>query len=101
TLINKKMAAANFVFRHILKGRVLSQLYGINAVIHEFNIKIDSKLNNKLIKEINFPKNAIISGVIRDGKGYVTLGNFKLKYNDTVFVFSLPQNLEEIRSLFN
>ena len=100
TLINKKMAAANFVFRHILKGKVLSKLYGINAIIQEFIIKKNSKISNKLIKEINFPKNAIISGVIRDGKGYISLGNFKLKANDTVFVFSLPQSTDEIKSFF-
>lgn len=99
-LINKKMAAANFVFRHILKGKVLSKLYGINAIIQEFIIKKKSKITNKLIKEINFPKDAIISGVIRDGKGYITLGNFKLKANDTVFVFSLPQSTNEIKSFF-
>jgi trk system potassium uptake protein TrkA len=100
TLINKKMAAANFVFRHILKGKVLSKLYGINAIIQEFIIKKNSKISNKLIKEINFPKNAIISGVIRDGKGYISLGNFKLKANDTVFVFSLPQSTDEIKTFF-
>lgn len=100
TLINKKMAAANFVFRHILKGKVLSKLYGINAIIQEFIIKKNSKISNKLIKEIIFPKNAIISGVIRDGKGYISLGNFKLKANDTVFVFSLPQSTDEIKSFF-
>ena len=100
TLINKKMAAANFVFRHIFKGKVLSKLYGINAIIQEFIIKKNSKISNKLIKEINFPKNAIISGVIRDGKGYISLGNFKLKANDTVFVFSLPQSTDEIKSFF-
>lgn len=99
-LINKKMAAANFVFRHILKGKVLSKLYGINAIIQEFIIKKKSKITNKFIKEINFPKDAIISGVIRDGKGYITLGNFKLKANDTVFVFSLPQSTNEIKSFF-
>jgi trk system potassium uptake protein TrkA len=100
TLINKKMAAANFVFRHILKVKVLSKLYGINAVIQEFTIKKNSKISNKLIKEINFPRNAIISGVIRDGKGYITLGNFKLKADDIVFVFSLPQSSNEIISFF-
>jgi trk system potassium uptake protein TrkA len=100
TLINKKMAAANFVFRHILKGKVLSKLYGIDAVIQEFIIRKNSSICNKLIKEINFPKNAIISGVIRDGKGYITLGNFKLKANDAVFVFSLPHSADEITSFF-
>lgn len=100
TLINKKMAAANFVFRHILKGRVLTQLYGINAEIQEFVVKKNSKITNKPIKELNFPENAIISGVIRDGKGYITLGSFELKADDTVFVFSMPQSTKAVISFF-
>lgn len=100
TLINKKMAAANFVFRHILKGRVLTRLYGINAEIQEFTIKKDSKIINKPIKELNFPEDALISGVIRNGKGFISLGSFELKANDTVFVFSLPHSTKEIISFF-
>lgn len=100
TLINKKMAAANFVFRHILKGRVLAQLYGIEAEIQEFIVKEDFKIINKSIKELNFPANAIISGVVREGRGYITLGNFELKANDTVFVFSLPESMKEVVSFF-
>jgi len=100
TLINKKMAAANFVFRHILKGRVLTQLYGIDAEIQEFVIQKNSRFINKTIKELNFPEYAIISGVIRNGKGYITLGSFELKANDTVFVFSMPQSTKEVISFF-
>ncbi len=100
TLINKKMAAANFIFRHILKGRVLTLLYGIDAEIQEFTLKKNSKIINKPIKELNFPENAIISGVIRNDRGYITLGNFELKAYDKVFVFSLPQSIKEVTSFF-
>ncbi|PKP33134.1 MAG: Trk system potassium transporter TrkA [Bacteroidetes bacterium HGW-Bacteroidetes-16] len=100
TLINKKMAAANFIFRNILKGRVLTQLYGIDAEIQEFILKENSKIINLPIKDLHFPKNAIISGVIRNDKGYITLGDFELKANDRVFVFSLPQSNKEVTSFF-
>ncbi|HCT84182.1 MAG: hypothetical protein A2X11_12995 [Bacteroidetes bacterium GWE2_42_24] len=100
TLINKKMAAANFVFRHILKDRVLTQLYGVNAKIQEFVVRKNSRIIDIPIKKLNFPKEAIISGVIRDGKGYITLGNFELKADDTVFVFSMPQSIKNVISFF-
>lgn len=99
-LINKKMAAANFVFRHILKGKVLAQLYGNNTEIQEFVVHKNSKIINIPIKELNFPENAIISGVIRKGKGYITLGNFELKPDDRVFVFSMPQSTKEVVAFF-
>ncbi|MFA5433058.1 MAG: Trk system potassium transporter TrkA [Candidatus Paceibacterota bacterium] len=100
TLINKKMAAANFIFRHILKGSILTQLYGIDAEIQEFIVKENSKIINKPIKDLNFPKNAIISGIIRKGRGYITLGSFKIEANDTVFVFSLPESTKEVIAFF-
>jgi len=100
TLINKKMAAANFIFRHILKGRVLAQLYGVDAEIQEFIVKKDSKISHKPIKELNFPENAIISGVIRNDRGYITLGDFELMADDKVFVFSLPQSYVNVISFF-
>lgn len=100
TLINKKMAAANFIFRNILKGRVLTHLYGVDAEILEFIVKKNSKITNKPIKELNFPKDAIISGVIRNDKGYITLGDFQLKADDKVFVFSLPQSSKKVISFF-
>lgn len=100
TLINKKMAAANFIFRNILKGRVLTHLYGVDAEILEFIVKKKSKITNKPIKGLNFPKDAIISGVIRNDKGYITLGDFQLKTDDKVFVFSLPQSSKKVISFF-
>jgi len=100
TLINKKMAAANFIFRHILKERVLTQLYGVDAVIQQFVVKKNSKIINKPIKELNFPEDALISGVIRNGNGFITLGNFQLMADDEVFVFSLPQSNKKVISFF-
>lgn len=100
TLINKKMAAANFIFRHILKGRILTQLYGIDAEIQEFIIKPNSQIINKQIKDLNFPENAIIGGVIRNDKGFITLGDFKLKAGDKVYVFTLPESSRNVISFF-
>lgn len=101
TLINKKMAAANFILRYIIKGRVLAHLYGVDAKIQEFIVKRNSKITGKPINELNFPENAIISGVIRKGKGHITLGNFQLLADDKVFVFSLPQCSINVESFFN
>jgi trk system potassium uptake protein TrkA len=100
TLINKKMAAANFIFRYIIKGRVLTHLYGVDAKIQEFVVKKNSRITHKPINELNFPENAIISGAVRNGDGYITLGNFQLMAEDTVYVFSLPQSSSKVNSFF-
>ena len=101
TLINKKMAAANYIFRYIIKGRFLTHLYGVNARIQEFIVKQDSKAANKPIRELNFPENNVISGAVRNGAGYITLGDFQLQAEDKVYVFSLPGSSPDISSFFN
>jgi trk system potassium uptake protein TrkA len=101
TFINKKMAAANFIFRYIIKGRVLSHLYGVDATIHEFVVNQNSRVTQIPINELHFPENAIICGVVRDDKGYIPLGNFQIKPEDMVYVFSLPQNHKDLKGLFN
>lgn len=100
TLINKKLAAANFIFKNIKKGNVFSHLYGIDAEIMEFTVKKNSKISQKPIMELNLPENAVISGVIRKDKGYITLGDFQLKPNDKVMVFALQKSIKKVEACF-
>lgn len=100
SLINKKLAAANFIFRNIHKGHVFSHLYGVDAEIQEFVIEKNAKIANRPIKDLNFPKNAIMSGLIRNDVGIITLGNNHLQAGDKVFVFSLPENSQAVSSFF-
>jgi len=102
TLINKKLLAANNIFRYIRRGEVLAltRLNNLNAEILEFEVKATSAVNNELIKELDFPREAIIGGVIRDGKGVIALGDFKISERDKVVVCSLPKAIPRIEKLF-
>lgn len=100
TLINKKLAAANFIFRSISKIQVLAHLYGVDAKIHEFVIEQDSRLKGILIKNLKLPDGIIISGAIRANKGLITLGNFTFEEGDKVFVFSTNKNSSVVHSFF-
>ncbi len=102
TLINKKLMAANHIFRHIRKGEVvaLTRLNNLNAEILEFIVKPTSQLRGKIIREIDFPRSAIIGGVVRDGKGIIALGHFEIKAGDRVVVCCLPQSIARIEKMF-
>ena len=102
TLINKKLLAANNIFRYIRKGEVIAmtKLNNMNAELLEFRVKATSKVCNKLIKDIEFPRSAIIGGVIRDGEGLIALGDFEILKDDLVVVCSLPQSLSQVEKLF-
>ena len=102
TLVNKKLIAANTIFRYIRKGDVVAvtQLNNLNAELLEFVVKGNTNICNKYIKDINFPRSAIIGGVIRGEKGLIALGDFKIQANDKVVVCCLPRAISKVENLF-
>jgi trk system potassium uptake protein TrkA len=102
TLINKKLLAANNIFRHIRKGEVvaLMRLNNINSEILEFVVKPTSKVTGKIIRNLDFPRAATIGGVVRDGKGIIALGGFEIQAGDRVVVCCLPEAIAKIERLF-
>ena len=102
TLINKKLLAANEIFRFIRKGNILelNKLNNMNAEVLEFLVSSNSKVIGKKIKDINFPRSAIIGGVIRDDKGLIALGDFQIKEGDKVLICSLYEGIGKVEKLF-
>lgn len=102
TLINKKLLAANNIFRYIRKGEVvaLTKLNNMNAEILEFIVNPGSKITGKLIKDLEFPRSAIIGGVIRNDEGLIALGDFEIKVGDKVVVCSLPRSIKKVEKMF-
>lgn len=100
TLINKKLAAANFIFRTISKGGVFSHLHGVDAEVQEFILSEKSKIIHKPLRKLQLPDNALIGGVIRGSKGMMVNNDFMLESGDKVFVFSLPENHKRVNTFF-
>jgi len=102
TLINKKLLAADAISKHVHKAEIvaISQLDNMDAELLEFVVKEDSKVCNKEIKQLDFPRCAIIAGIIRDGKGYIVLGDFKILTNDRIVVCCLNDSIHKVEKLF-
>jgi len=102
TLINKKLLAANNIFRHIRKGEVvaLMRLNNLNAEILEFVVKTTSRVTGSIIRELDFPRTATIGGVVRDETGIIALGDFLIRAGDRVVVCCLPDAIPKIEKLF-
>ena len=102
TIINKKIIAADNIFKFVRKGNVSSvaNLHGTNAEIIEFVVKANTKITKKSINKLNFPPNSNIAGVIRDGIPIIPFGDFQLMENDKTIVFSLTESIKEIEKFF-
>lgn len=103
SLINKKLLAANTIFRYVRRGKVvaMTKLANMNAELLEFMVSPHARVANRLIKDLNFPDGAIIGGVIREGRGIIALGDFRIEVGDRVVVCCLPRALDRIGKLFN
>jgi trk system potassium uptake protein TrkA len=102
TLINKKLIAANNIFRFVRKGSVkaITSLHGVDAEIIEFSLEKDLHLLNKPLKDIPFPNHAFIAGVIREEESYLPNGDFELIKGDKVIVFTLSDAIPALELLF-
>jgi trk system potassium uptake protein len=103
TLINKKLLAANDIFRYIRKGEVvaMTKLTNMNAELLEFVIAPKAFVVNKAIRNLDFPRSAVIGGVIRDGVGLIATPDFEFKAGDRAVVCCLPHSISKVEKYFN
>lgn len=102
TLINRKLIAANNIFRFVRKGRVeaITTLHGVDAEIIEFVVHKDNQLTRKPLKDLPFPNTSLVGGVIRGEESLIPNGDFQLQKNDKVIVFALPNAISRVEKLF-
>jgi trk system potassium uptake protein TrkA len=102
-IINKKIITANRIFRFTISSEMSSirRLIGTDAEVMEFIVKPGSKITESALRDIKFPKDAIIGGVIRGKSSFIASGNTELKANDRVVVFALPSAVSKISRFFN
>jgi trk system potassium uptake protein TrkA len=102
TLINKKLLAADAISKHVHKAEIvaISQLDNMDAELLEFVVNEDSEVCNKKVKSLDFPRCAIIAGVIRDGEGHIVLGDFMILNQDRIVVCCLKDSILKIEKLF-
>ena len=103
TIINKKLITASRIFRFTMAEEVSSIkcLTGTEAEVMEFVVKPDAPATQGKLAEIDFPREAIIGGVIRGKKAFIAHGETHIKPYDRVVVFALPGVIYTIGKFFN
>ena len=103
TLINKKLIAANNIFRYVRQADIvnIAGIHGVDAEVLEILAKPDSKVTQVPIKDLKFPKEAIIGGVVRGNKAYIVDKNFQINADDKVTVFTKPDAIKRSLEFFS
>ena len=102
TVINKKLITAGRIFKFTLSGkaRFVKYMGGTDAEILEYTVSPGSPITRKPLKELNFPANAIIGGVIRGSESMIAVGDTHIEAYDRVAVFALPESVAEVDKFF-
>ena len=102
SVINKKLITASRIFKFTLSDKVRSVRYvsGTDAEVLEYTAAPGSRITKKPLKDIEFPANAIIGGIIRGGDSFIAVGSTHIEAYDRVAVFALPDAVKEVDKYF-
>ena len=101
-VINKKLITASRIFKFTLSSKVrfIKYMSGTNAEVLEYIVAPDTAITKVPLKEMNFPRNAIIGGIIRGNESYIAVGDTQIEAYDRVAVFALPEAVKEVDKFF-
>lgn len=102
TLINRKLIAANYIFRYIRKGiiKAITSIHGVNAEVIEYEVSINSKITQDTLKNLQLPEGVIFAGIIRGEETILPFGDFQPQHKDRIIVLSKPELISTIEKLF-
>lgn len=105
TLINKKTIAANSIHKYTMSNSAdissTRHLTQSDAQILEIIVREGMKITRKSLMDMrDFPKDAVIGGVVRGKNAFIPSGSTQIADGDKVLVFALPAAVNEVKKFF-
>ena len=102
TVINKKLLTAARMLKFTLSGkaRTIKYMSGTKAEVLEYTVAPNSAITKCALKDMGFPRNAIVGGVIRGSESFIAVGDTVIEPYDRVAVFALPEAVKEVDRFF-
>ena len=102
TVINKKLLTAARMLKFTLSGkaRTIKYMSGTKAEVLEYTVAPNSAITTCALKDMGFPRNAIVGGVIRGSESFIAVGDTVIEPYDRVAVFALPEAVKEVDRFF-
>ena len=101
-VINKKLITAGRIYKFTLSSKVrfIKYMSGTNAEILEYIVAPNSAITKCQLKDMSFPQNAIIGGLIRGNDAMIAVGDTQIEAYDRVAVFALPEAVKAVDKFF-
>lgn len=103
SIVNKKLITASNIYSFTMNTDVQTMRYltGTDAEVMEFIVKPNSPATKSQLKDLGFPPEAIIGGIVRGENAYIADGNLQIEASDRVVVFTLHSAVEKVSKFFN
>jgi len=101
--VSPRMSTVNAILRYVRRGHVVTvaELTGTDAETIEYAVDADSEIAGQMIKDVHFPKDAVIGTILRGDEIILPRGDDKVLPGDDVIVFALPDAVPEVERLFD
>ena len=102
TIINKQALTASHIYQLLLNGDVrnIRNLMTVNADVAEFTAHPNSRITRKKVRDLDFPREAELGGLVRSGKGMLVNGETQIEPGDIVVVFCHGTEISKIEKFF-
>ena len=102
SVVNKKLITASRIFRYTMGSDVSSVHYltGSDAEVMEFVVQPHAPVTRGRLKDINFPRQAIVGGVVRGDSAFIAKGDTQIVPGDRVVVFAVGEVSKKVERFF-
>jgi trk system potassium uptake protein TrkA len=100
-VVSLRLSAINTILQHIRRGKVLSAqtIRGEMAEVLEAVALETSDIVGKPLKNVNFPKGALVVSIIRGEHVSIPTGDSIIEPNDTIILFAHRQAIPKIEKI--
>ena len=101
-VINPRLVTVGEIMAHVRKGHIhsVTQMAKTKAEVLEMVAPADSPIIKEPLRNIKFPKNAIVGAIVRDGLMQLPVGETQIQPGETCIVYTLPEGISKIEKLF-
>ena len=99
--VSSRLLAAGAILRFVRRGEIAAvTLLESGAQIIDLGVPESSRIANRPLSDVDFPKGAIVGAVLRDGAVLIPSGRDVLEPGDEAVVFTVGSAVDEVEKLF-
>jgi trk system potassium uptake protein TrkA len=100
--VSPRMMIAGSILEMVHPGEIMTMdlVEGGDAEVVEFEIPEGARVLKRHLRDLNFPRHAIIGAVMRGDEMFIPGGNFKFQKGDDALVFTMSDSLPAVEKMF-